>query len=39
VSQAAKNTTEGANNTLSAATELSKLAGDLKRVVDLAKVG
>lgn len=39
VSQAAKNTTEGANNTLSAATELSKLSSDLKRVVDLAKVG
>jgi methyl-accepting chemotaxis protein len=38
VSTAAKNTTEGANNTLIAATELSKLAADLKRVVDLARV-
>jgi methyl-accepting chemotaxis protein len=36
VSTAAKNTTEGANNTLIAATELSKLAADLKRVVDMA---
>ena len=34
---AAKNTTEGANNTLSAATELAKLASDLKNVVDKAK--
>ena len=37
VSTAAKDTTGGANNTLSAATELSKLAADLKRVVDLAR--
>jgi hypothetical protein len=37
VSSAAKETINGANNTLSAATELSKLAADLKRVVDLAR--
>ena len=33
VSVAAKSTTEGANNTLTAATELAKLAGDLKGIV------
>jgi hypothetical protein len=37
VSSAAKDTTNGANHTLSAATELSKLAADLKGVVDLAR--
>ena len=40
VSQLARNasTPEGANNTLSAATELSKLASDLKTVVEKAKL-
>ncbi len=38
VSLAAKNTTEGANNTLNAATELSRLASDLKAVVDKANI-
>ncbi|HEX7652174.1 MAG TPA: PAS domain-containing protein, partial [Verrucomicrobiae bacterium] len=38
VSVATRNTSEGANNTLSAATELSKLAGDLKLVVEQACV-
>jgi methyl-accepting chemotaxis protein len=38
VSTAAKNTTEGANNTLAAAVELAKLASDLKRIVDQAKI-
>jgi hypothetical protein len=36
VSTAAKSTAEGANNTLSASSELAKLAADLQKIVDAA---